>query len=114
MGGGGKDNVGEGGHNVGRGKNNVGKYKNNVGGGGKGKNVGGSDFINKKIFKKLVFKSVLLSALILLFISAFSNSVLNLLFIFSAIVLSITACGPYIVSTLFKMGGIFVLKLWAH
>ena len=95
----------------GRGKNNVGKCRKNIGGGGKNKNVGGNDFTGKKGFKKLTFKSVLLFALILLFISVFFNSVLNLLFIFFAIVLSITACRPYIVSTLFKMGSAFVLKL---
>ena len=109
-----KNNIGGGKNNVGKGRNNIGKCKNNIGGGGKNKNIGGSDFANKKVFKKLAFKSVLLFALILLFISAFFNSVLNLLFIFFAIVLSITACKPYIASTLFKMGNAFILKLWAH
>ena len=106
----GKYNVGKGKNNIGKNKNNIGKYKNNVGGGGKGKNVGGSDFINKKIFKKLAFKSVLLSVLILLFISASFNFVLNLLFIFFAKILSITACKPYVVSTLFKISNTFILK----
>ena len=114
MGGGGKNNVNKGKHNIGKGRNNIGKCKNNIGGCGKAKNVGGSDFTGKKVFKKLAFKSVLLFALILLFIFAFFNSVLDLLFIFFAIVLLITACKPYVASILFKMGGAFILKLWAH
>ena len=111
MGGKNKNNIGKNKYNVCKNKNNVGKYKNNVGGGGKNKNVDGSDFTNKKVFKKLAFTSVLLSALILLFISVFFNFVLNLLFIFFAIVLSITACGPYIASILFKINSVFILKL---
>ena len=59
-----KNNVGKNKYNIGKGKNSISKYKNNVGGGNKNKNIGGNDFTNKKVFKKLVFKSVLLFALI--------------------------------------------------